>query len=247
MPDKNPANDRSSDSLRLELGAEATVELRHLVSAASIFAAFIQEVSRTMAKDPSAVVWTVAIEPGSVVLPATPQAEPHLRAALLEAIPCGLALIEEKAERPPYFTDQALAQAQALANLASDELPVRVRNGAHDVKLSKRLVANIEAITREPQPRLGSIEGRLEEVNIHGRPTFQVWERLSGTKVLCKAGDAITLEDLSEALGKRVEVRGRIREPKTGMTIDVKQLRVFPAEEDLPTAEDVRGILNSAS
>lgn len=245
---KAPGNQPETDGLRLELGAEQ-VELRHLVSAASTFAALITEVARAMTKEEGTVTWTVAVEPGSVVLPVKPHGEPRLAAALLDAIPKGIAAIEHEAKRPQHFTDQALTQAQHLANLSSDDLPIRVCGGRRAIRLTKNLVANVDVLTREAQPRIGTIEGRLDEVNVHGRPTFQVWERLSGDKVLCRVGDGITIDELGEALGKRVAVRGRIRESKAGqkITIDVKQLRVFDAEEDLPTPEDVLGILRPAS
>ena len=240
------ARQEKAEALRLELGAEA-VELRHLVSAASTFAALVNEVSRALTKDEDAVVWTVAVESGSVVLPVVPHAGPDLTADLLRVIPEGIAMIEKAAKRPPHFTDQALTQAQHLANLSSDEMPVRIQNGGAPIKLTKQLVAHVDVLTSEAQPRIGSIEGLLEEVNVHRQPSFQVWERLTGTKVHCRAGSAITTDDLSAALGKRVEVRGRIRQSKTGQktTIDVKQLRVFAAEEDLPSPDDVRGILAS--
>lgn len=245
---KPTGNQPAANDLRLELGAEQ-VELRHLVSAASTFTALINEVTRAMAKEEGAVTWTVAIESGSVILPVQPLGEPELAAALLDAIPGGIATIEREAKRPKHFTDQALTQAQHLANLASEALPIRVCGGRRSTALTKKLVANVDILTREAQPRIGTIEGRLDEVNVHGRPTFQVWERLSGDKVLCRVGDNITVDDLGEALGRRVTVRGRIRESKAGhkITIDVRQLRVFDAEENLPTPEDVLGILRTAS
>lgn len=245
---KPPGNQPSTRDLRLELGAEQ-VELRHLVSAASTFAALINEVTRAMTKEEGAVTWTVTIESGSVILPMKPRGEPELATALLDAIPEGIATIEREAKRPKYFTDQALTQAQHLANLASETLPIRVGGGRRSTAITKKLVAHVDILTREAQPRIGTIEGRLEEVNVHGRPTFQVWERLSGDKVLCRAGENITVDDLGEALGRRVAVRGRIRESKAGqkITIDVRQLRVFDAEEDLPTPEEVLGILRTAS
>jgi hypothetical protein len=247
MPD-DKKNSVDHDALRLTLDAEH-VELRHLVSAASTFAALVQEVSRAMTREEGGVIWIVALEPGSVAIPVRPQAEPTLRAELLRAIPEGVGLLERGAQRPPHFTNQALMQAQALANLSSNEMPVRVRDGRESVTLTKQLVANVELLTRERQPRIGTVEGRLEEANVHGRPTFQVLERLSGDKVKCRAGEDVTVDELGTALGKRVAVRGRIRESKAGhkITVDVKQLRVFPDKEALPTADDVRGILKPAS
>lgn len=109
-------------------------------------------------------------------------------------------------------------------------------------------MAIVDRLTQEAPPRKGTIEGRLEAVDVHGRNKFSVWDRLTGDRVECIAGENISVDDLGEALGKRVAVRGRIRSTLAGTKrkIDVQEIRVFPAEEDLPSADDVRGILRAS-
>jgi hypothetical protein len=160
----------------------------------------------------------------------------------------GLSVIEKGPEQPAYFTDRALEYARKLAELASDDFPVRVRNGRLQAKLTSRSVRNVNDLTVGAQPRIGTIEGRLEELNIHGKPTFQIWERLTGRKVQCRAGDSVSREQLEAAMGHRVAARGMIRASKQGASrsIDAKQLRVFPAEHELPSADEVRGILKAS-
>lgn len=230
------------DVLRLELGG-SHVRLSTLVTAAGTFANLVVEVSRSLHGEP--VEWTVEVEKGSVVLPATPQVPVDVRQRLVQAVASGLASVEQRAERPPYFTDRALVQARALANLSTTDAPIRVKDGTQPVTLTKQLVAHVDQVTREAQPRIGTVEGRLDFVDIHARSTFAIWERLTGTRVECAAGDAITVDDLRAALGRRVAVRGRIRSSKGGQKtrIDATELRVFPAEEELPSADEVRGIL----
>lgn len=242
----NSAHAESDDSVRLELDAPV-VPLPVLVSAAGTFATLIQEVAKNV-RGGEPVHWTVEVEKGSIVLPTKPQVPQDVRREIVRAVADGMATVETHAERPPYFNDHALVQARALANLSTDDVPIRVRNGNTQTRLTKQLVAHVDLVTGEAQPRIGTIEGQLESVNVHARPTFAVWERLTGNRIECAAGETITVDDLGAALGRRVAVRGRIRASKGGekRRIDVTELRVFPAEEELPSADEVRGILRAS-
>lgn len=246
-----PLQQSGSGDQRLRLKLDApTVLLPKLVSAASVWASLVQEVSKQIRpKAAGTIEWAVEVERGSITLAASPQADPDTRQRAIEAIAGGLLRIEERAERPPHFTEQALAQARALANLASDDMPIMVvGDGQKPTRLTSRLVANVDELTGEAPPRIGTIEGHLEAVNVHGKRSFAVWERLTGTRVECYPGEDITVEELGDALGRRVAVRGRIRASKTGAKrgIYVTQLRVFPSEDELPTADEVRGILKAS-
>jgi hypothetical protein len=238
--------DQDQDEVLLELDAPY-VSLAVLVSAAGTLANLVGEVSRSVLKGES-VEWTVEVRTGSVVLPVKPQAATDVRARLVRAVSEGMALVEAQPERPPHFTDRALVQARALANLSTDDHPIRVGDGHRAVRLTKALVAHVDQVTGDAPPRIGTVEGRLEAVNVHGRPTFSIWERSSGQRVECVAGESLTVEDMGAALGRRVAVRGRIRASKGGekRRIDATELHVFPAEEELPSADEVRGILKAS-
>ena len=238
--------DQHEDEVRLELDAPY-VSLSVLVSAAGTLANLVAEVSRSVTHG-EAVEWTVEVQPGSVVLPVKPQIAGDVRARLVHAVSDGLAAVEEHAERPPHFNDRALTQARALANLSTDDHPVRIANGHRSVRLTKATVAHVDQVTGDAPPRIGTVEGRLEAVNVHARPTFSIWERATGQRVECVAGEGLTVEDLGAALGRRVAVRGRIRASKGGekRRIDATDLHVFRSEEELPSADDVRGILRAS-
>jgi len=234
------------EEVRLELDAPY-VSLSILVSAAGTLATLVSEVSRSVMHG-EAVEWTVEVASGSVVLPVKPQVDADTRAQLVRAVSDGLATVEDHAERPPHFSDRALVQARALANLSTDDHPVRIGNGHRTVRLTKAMVAHVDQVTGDAPPRIGTVEGKLEAVNVHGRPTFAIWERATGQRVECVAGEGLTIEDLGAALGRRVAVRGRIRASKGGekRKIDATDLHVFRSEHELPSADDVRGILRAS-
>ena len=114
-------------------------------------------------------------------------------------------------------------------------------------RLTTRLIANVEQVLGEDERSVGTVEGALEAVNVHGQSSkFNVYDALTGSKVECHFTASVTLDDLRPAIGRRVAVRGLIRSRPDGrpVSIDAEELHVFPAEEELPSPEDVYGILS---
>jgi hypothetical protein len=240
----------SAAHLELDLDAPE-VALQHLVSAASVFAGLLREVARAYfgtSQDP--VRWVVEVQPGSVKLPLRPtpaleevsgSAFPHFVVVVTE----GIALLDKTAERPSYFTDKALEQAKALANLSGSEVPISVRNGAAKIPVTRRIAANVDDVLNKPDVSYGTVEGLLEAVNIHGtNRTFGVYDPLTGKKIECKLTGKVTVDDLGPAIGKRVAVSGLIVSRSTGERISIQadELEIFE-DTDLPSPEDVIGIL----
>jgi hypothetical protein len=240
------ASKPDDDKLRLELDAPS-ISLAKFASATNAFADLVQHISRNFGGG-KPIDWTVEAERGSLVIVAQPQVDPGQRSPIISAIVDGVESIETRAEQPPYFDEQALQKARTLASLSTAEMTVRIRNGHRRTQITSHLIANVDEVTGEAPPRIGSIEGRLEAINVHGKATFAIWERLTGTRVECYVADQDTVDKLGQALKHRVEVRGRIRASKTGTKrrMDVKQLRIFASEEALPSADDVRGILRAS-
>ncbi len=236
--------------LELELGA-TEVALKHLVSASGTFAGLISEVARCYTgsqTDP--VEWLVEVRPGSVKLPVRGRpvsqtlkavAVPEVASAIAE----GLALLDARAERPAYFTDKALEQAKALANLTAS-VPIAVRNGGAPARLTKRLAANVDDVLGAPLESYGTVEGRLEGLNLHGkRPSFAVYEPLTGHKVECRFTTQVTLESLRPVIGRRVGIRGQIHSRPNGLrvSVDAREIRTFREADERPSPDEVRGIL----
>lgn len=171
----------------------------------------------------------------------------HLLAAVTE----GLQKVNSQAVRPPYFSDRALEAAKRLHSIRSGEITgVRVSDGhAKPVDLGPSLSENVDRILRaERIESIGSVEGRIEEINIHNTWTFAVWDAVSGRRYDCKVGRDFNLNELMNAFGRRVLVRGLLSEPRTRRgrpRVEVRSLRILRDPDELPGADDVRGILGS--
>jgi hypothetical protein len=77
--------------------------------------------------------------------------------------------VERSATRPKHFSDAALLKVRDLGRLTSPETPVvKVGNGTAPIALSSRLLANVEAVLAPEVKSIGTIEGKLEGLIIHG-------------------------------------------------------------------------------
>lgn len=243
--------------LTVEIEAEG-LTLGRFQQLSEHLAGLIREVGNEVGdkhRDP--VKWIVSdVRRGSVVLELTPQrtsdkVPPELPDRIADAVALGMAVIEERAERPPFFSDRALEQAKQLAAPIGDGVKaVRIRRERagkpiEQVTVTKRLAENVDELIGPKVESFGTIEGKLEGIVVHERRTFYVWETLTNRRVECMFGDRIALDDVLAAFGKRVAARGIVRKRKTGepLTVEANELRVFPAEDELPGLDDVQGIM----
>ena len=90
----------------------------------------------------------------------------------------------------------------------------------------------------------GSVEGMLEQINIHqGANTFHIYPEIGPKKVTCHFPGSL-FEDAVSSVGRRVEVFGVLKYRAAAPfphQIAVKTLEPFPLEIDLPDWDDLRG------
>lgn len=255
------ADPRSSgESLIVEIDA-AELTLGRLDQLTHDIAALVREVAgEVTGAGPEAVQWIVEDirrdSPLRLELAPRPNSEdvsPVAISRLASAITTGLTTIEERPERPSYFNDAALDRAKNLANRVGGDvrsITFKSRNGrvSEPVAVSKRVSANVDELIGPRLERFGSVEGRLEGVLVHRRKVFYIWEASTHRRIECVFADRIPLDEVLAAFGRRVSVRGLIRTRKTGekLSIEVRELDVFPAEEELPTIDEIQGIAKNA-
>jgi hypothetical protein len=251
-----PRRKHDETSIRLHLDGQVT--LRRLGEALDAWSDLLREVASDVvgANGRDAVRFIVTeAKSGSFDLAARPQpAKRDVPAAVMpriaKTITNGLRALERRAVRPKHFTDAALLKVRDLGKLTSPETPVvKVGNGAAPIPLSSRLIANVEAILAPEVKSIGTIEGKLEGLIIHGKTRFLVFDPLTGRQVTCYLSERISsYSEVLKAFGKRVAVTGMIRSRRSGERVDIQatQFYVMPSDEELPTTADVRGILKAA-
>ena len=93
----------------------------------------------------------------------------------------------------------------------------------------------------------GTIEGRLEAIQeSYGTLQFYIRDAILRQRVRCYFPEEI-LSAVFETFRKRVEVSGVIHYRKNGtpVSIEAEHILGLPGDSELPTAEDVRGILRN--
>jgi hypothetical protein len=176
---------------------------------------------------------------------------------LVKACVDGIEQIERTPEMPDHFDDESLAAARQLVKSVGKGV-LKVSGGKHKVKLTSQAIANIDEITTKARlyTDVGTIEGRLEEISVHGTPQvspqIRVWDSipLPGYAVKCAISED-RLSEVKDLLGQRVAVTGPIhyRNHKP-MLIDVQNIRRLRSQSDLPQIEtmepiDITGDLSS--
>lgn len=114
----------------------------------------------------------------------------------------------------------------------------------HQLELTDKITRQVdEALAIEDECE-GSIEGMLEQINIHlGANTFHVYPDVGPKKVTCKFPPSL-YDDAVSAVGKRVEVFG-VLNYRIGASfphlIAVTEIDPFPPDFEIPDWDDLRG------
>ena len=242
----------------LSLQLEGQVTLQRLGEALDAWTDLLQEVGRDVAgassRDAVRYVITEA-RGGSLSLGVRPQ--PGKKSVPVAVMPriaktltAGIRSLEHRASRPKHFSDIALIKLRDLARLTSPETPsVKVSNGAgSSITLSSRLVEHVEAVLAPELESIGTVEGRLEGLIIHGKSRFLIFDPITGRQVVCFIGGRVEWQQVRDALGRRVAATGRIQSRRSGEKISIAASRfeVLLDDSELPSAADVLGILKAA-
>src|SRR2546426_2220567 len=246
----------SQSGVRLKL--EGQVTLQRLGQALDAWTDFLREVGREVvgspARDSVRYVITEA-KGGSITLGVRPQpARRDVPAAMMpriaKVVTAGIRSLEKSAKRPKYFSDLALERLRDLARITGPEIPaVKIGNGTGgELRLSSRVTEHIEAALAPEVESIGTVEGNLEGLIIHGKRRFLIFDHLTGRQVTCYFTERVEWETVLKAFGKRVAVSGFLHSRRSGekVSIQVNRLYVFPPDDELPRAEAVRGALKLA-
>jgi len=248
---------RKHDPTSIRLHLDGQVTLRRLGEALDAWTDLLREVASSVAgasgRDAVRFIVTEA-KAGSFDLTARPQpVKRTVPAAVMpriaKTLTSGLQSLERRATRPKHFSDAALLKVRDLGKMTSPETPVvKIGNGAAPIPLSSRLIANVESVLAPELESIGTVEGRLQGLIIHGKTRFLIFDPLSDRQVICFIGGAVEWQRVRDAIGKRVAATGRIQSRRSGEKVSmiVSRFVELPDDSELPSASDVFGILKAA-
>ena len=184
----------------------------------------------------------LAMRPHTEALQGAESAAPIIASAL-----DGLEVVEGAAQRPPHFSDRALRHAKSLVNA-----PKRHPNGLsifggsgtapRRVAISKSLVAHVDELLGAASVAIGSLEGRLEALTVHGTIEFSIYDSITNRRIPCGCNRK-TLDAAMQHFENRVSVSGEIRFNARGEATSIKVDEVHPlGTGPLPQAKDILGL-----
>ncbi len=150
----------------------------------------------------------------------------------------GFRTLETSPTSPPEFDEADLANARKLvALLEKDAESIEISSpGEEPVVPTQHVAANVDAILRKRyRYSYGTIEGRLETLNVHGSNQFTIYDVLTDEKTVCEFPEEMYPKAYA-AVRKRVVVAGRLKFNRDGdvVSMTVEDLRERPEAENLP-------------
>jgi hypothetical protein len=193
--------------------------------------------------------WAVSnMRVGSAVLtvaPLVPRLEAKSAQEVMGTILGGLRKLEAGAEdRPEHFPDQALYAARHLVGMLNDGVTrITLRSGNEVIELSQRVQATVDALVRGVNEVLGSVEGRLEGLTVHGTRQASLYQSGTNRRIECRFPPEL-LKDMIEGFTHRVQVIGLIRYTRRGepASVQVERVRRLRDRREGPSIADLAGI-----
>lgn len=232
--------------LTLEIGVDLAPEA--FLAAARHFFGLVQEIANETAQQP--VGWTVQVREGSnliAVVPDALSADDQLE-AIYAKFRAGTAALMRGDIDAASLGERALGHFRGLSQLTAAKrvpIPLRFWVKRNALDLGPQIAAAIQEDWRTEYQDFGTIEGKLQAIRESGnRLRISVKDLLYARPIDCVLPEGMVEEALSK-FRKRVEVSGLIHYRKNGapVSIEVSQIEVLPDDDDLPSDEDVRGIL----
>ena len=155
----------------------------------------------------------------------------------------GVHTVVKGADAPPeYFTEEVILNLKKMRRLFVGRDRARsiilARNSHPAITISEDISSKADRILRGGFRNLGSLEGDLEEINLHGRPSFKIWSRVTGTPVHCSCGPELK-NQIKDLLERRVLIQGTIHYFGNGIPRsirDIVNVRDATPDPELPEA-----------
>ena len=189
--------------------------------------------------------------PATVEIEARPlQGRRDVTSALLSRF--GSAIKEISAGRVPEYLDyKTLADLREIASpVGSSIASARISVGNEYVEMTKQFAKQIEVVMAEEETCFGSVDGMLEQINVHADAnTFTIYPEFGAKSISCHFPKD-QQEKAVSAIKRRVSVSGNMHYRKNAPFphhIDVDHLEIYALPDDLPSLDDLRGLAPNAT
>ena len=234
----------------LTLEIDGNLSPDQFIMAARAFFGYVQEVSKTISADGPTIDWVVRVKEGSQLIGVDPGPNAHVVTvrAVYASIKMGVSKLADGTIGDDNFSETAIKHLKTLTDIAARSndrtTPIRLWVQKHPTFLGSKIADTIREDWRGNYKDFGSLEGRLEVIQDRGRIQLRLRDYFFEQNVKCTIPEGM-LEKAFQFFRQRVEVYGLIHYRKTGnpINIEVKTIDRLEGDVDLPTLDDVRGLL----
>jgi hypothetical protein len=148
--------------------------------------------------------------------------------------------LETKCETPPYLSEFGLQRAEELTSLIGKNGATAFRfvSSNRTVDVTSKTLENIGKLLPIRRTAIGSVEGKLEAINLHKRPRVLVYHAISKKAVTCEFDPEKFMNQAKDYLGRMVTVFGTLHKNINGDTLRV-------AVDRLCLSDDLRADLSA--
>lgn len=245
--------DQIPSDLALEIGDDTSPE--KFMAAARAFFGYVNEITRALATSGETPQWYVRVREGSAIIgvdPA-PSAPQNIVQSIYSKAETGFRWLANGTVDDSGLPEPAIRHLRDLS-----ELTAGARGALMNVKLWVRhkpldVDSKIAEVVREDwrtdYKDFGTVEGRLETIQDRdGKLQLQIRDAIFRQTIRCYFPEDM-LNDAFDSFRKRVEISGIVHYRKNGapISIEVAHIDRLPDDSDLPSPEDVCGILRAAT
>jgi hypothetical protein len=141
--------------------------------------------------------------------------------------------LENRCETPPYLSEFGLQQAEGLTKLIGQNGASGFRFASSDraIEVTSKAAENIVKLLPIKRKAIGSVEGKLEAINLHKTPRVLVYHVITNKAVTCEFDPAQFMDLVKDYLGKRVIAYGTLHKNIKGDTLRVALDRLILADD----------------
>jgi hypothetical protein len=237
--------------LTLDIGGDLAPD--EFVTAVRNFFGYVREVAEAQEGDGAKIDWTVKVREGSSLIGLEPSANapPSRLAMIYNKISYDVDVMTNGEVPSSGVSEKAFTHLKALSELGEkSKKPANLRVWVR--REPKAIGAGIAKAIRNSREAdywdFGTIEGRLEAIkDASGSLKIGVRDFLYPKAIVCDVPESM-IERVFASFRRRVELTGKIHYRRDGVPISIEasDLDVLPEDDELPSANDVRGILASA-
>jgi hypothetical protein len=244
--------DQVPTDLTLEIGASLSPD--RFMAAARAFFGYVQELSAEIGNGETAR-WIVKVREGSALLAVDPNPAMRIEQANVVYVRAerGLRHLIARNVDESGLPEAAIKHLRVLSEMTeagpnkAAPVPIRIWIRRKPIAIEPVIASAIREDWRADYNDYGTIEGRLETIQeSYGTLQFFIRDPLLRHRVRVYFDESL-LPNVFDRFRKRVEVSGIIHYRKNGAPISIEADHVIglPEDSELPSPEDVRGILSN--